>query len=702
MTKHSSFFSQTIRLLMVLISVSALLITRPTQPAQADTLTVTNTNDSGAGSLRQAVTAASVGDTITFDASLAGNTITLAAPIGLNKNLTIDGSSLSSHIQISGGGSVRVFYVSSGVVVTLSHLDIINGYTALNGGGFVNGGTAMVSNSSFSGNRANYSGGAIINFGTGTLTITDSTFTGNEADSGGGIINLGSLTISNSTFTGNSTSGCGGAIDTRQESVLEISNSTFVSNDAQIGGAICSNNIGATATISSSTFSSNNASVSGGSIYNVATLHLMNSILADSPNGGDCENNGTLATNINNLIKDGSCAPAVTGDPNLGPLADNGGPTQTMALGTGSPAIDAGDDATCEPTDQRGVSRPQGAHCDIGAYEVELQLAVNSLDDPGDGTCDASECTLREAVALAESGWTIVFNKDLAGGVILLGAEIGIAKDLTIDGSGLDPNVQVSGDGSVRVFAVSGGATVTIDHLDLVDGSADDGGAINNNNGTLNVTDCTFYNNSAIDYGGAINNHQGMVSVASSTFYDNRSDQFGGGIFNNEGTVMVTNSTFYNNDALRFAGGIENYEGTLTISNSTFSANYVPTANQGGGILNSSNGTLHLKNTIIADSPTGGDCTNFGTLATNTNNLIEDGSCNPAVTGDPRLSPLADNGGPTQTMALGTGSPAIDAGDDATCEPTDQRGVSRPQGAHCDIGAYEVEPYVVYLPLIIR
>ena len=84
---------------------------------------------------------------------------------------------------------------------------------------------------------------------------------------------------------------------------------------------------------------------------------------------------------------------------------------------------------------------------------------------------------------------------------------------------------------------------------------------------------------------------------------------------------------------------------------------------------------------------------------------IEDNTCSPDVSGDPVLLALTDNGGPTETMALGTGSPAIDAGDNGTCESTDQRGVTRPQGAHCDIGAFEVEvvyPYTLYLPLIMR
>jgi hypothetical protein len=103
------------------------------------------------------------------------------------------------------------------------------------------------------------------------------------------------------------------------------------------------------------------------------------------------------------------------------------------------------------------------------------------------------------------------------------------------------------------------------------------------------------------------------------------------------------------------------------------------------------------------------ECVNLGTLATNTNNLIEDYSCNPAVTGDPLLGSLTDNGGSTQTMALGVGSPAIDAGDDASCEATDQRGMARPIDgdgngtAVCDIGAYEKETtHIVYLPIVLK
>ena len=408
-------------------------------------------------------------------------------------------------------------------------------------------------------------------------------------------------------------------------------------------------------------------------------------------------------------------------------LADNGGRTQTMALGVGSPALEAGDNSTCATLDQRGVSRPQGVLCDIGAYESQLYMRVNSLNDPGDGTCHISECTLREAVAAAEDGGTITFTTDLDGGVIILGSEIGITKTLTVDGSGMESNVQLSGDGSVRPIAVSGIVNVTIKHLDFVDGFADigggldndnsvvylsnckfdtnyadDGGAINNNNGTLHVTDCTFFNNSAVDYGGAINNHQGIVSIKSSTIYENRSDQFGGGIFNNEGTVWVANSTLYYNDALSYGGGILNFEGTLTVTNSTLSANYVPGTNTGGGLINSVNGTVDLLNSIISDSSSGGDCVNDGTFTTNSNNLIEDGSCGPAMRDDPNLGPLTNNGGPTLSMALLTGSQAIDAGYLGSCETKDQRGISRYHGSSCDVGAFESSQIFPSIPQMIQ
>jgi hypothetical protein len=141
--------------------------------------------------------------------------------------------------------------------------------------------------------------------------------------------------------------------------------------------------------------------------------------------------------------------------------------------------------------------------------------------------------------------------------------------------------------------------------------------------------------------------------------------------------------------AANYGGAIINATGTLNLINSTLSHN---AATYGGGIY--SNGALNYANTIIANSTSGVDCFSSGSIGININNIAETGYCSPQHTTDPLLGPLADNGGLTQTLALLPGSPALDAGDDATCaslpvSSLDQRGVVRPQGAHCDIGAYE-------------
>jgi CSLREA domain-containing protein len=695
----------------------------------AASLVVNSSNDTGEGicddtecTLREAVQVAGNGDTITFAESLEGAYISLGSEIPLVKDLIIMGNGQDQHILLGGNYSHRVFNILNFAAVELSHLDFVDGSAASGGGVNNDNGTLTISHCNFDSNNA--AAGGAVNNANGTVMISDCSFTNNQATEFGGAINNneGSFTTVNATFADNSTDSVGGGVF-NNIGIFTLTNSTVYSNTAVVAGGGFANYSG-TLTVSNSTFSMNDSPEGGGVVNGTnAIMHLTNNILAGSPNGGDCVNYGALPTNTTNLIEDGTCSPAISEDPLLGPLTDNGGPTQTMAPQTGSLAIDAGDGPTCQTTDQRGVSRPQGTECDIGAVETSPQLPVNSLNDPGDGICDVTECTLREAVEAALSGDSVAFDGSLAGGTIILGSVIQVDKDLAIDGSGLSPHIQVSGGGSVQNFWVPGVVKATFDHLDIINGfaragagielidgkvtvsnstlsgnQAEDGGAINSA-GTLTVTNSTLANNTAVVFGGAINNNGGTVSVSASTFLGNSSESVSGGIFNNYGVVTVTNSTFSNNVAITAAGGIDNFEGVLTISNSTFSGNSSP---EGGAVINSPNGTLHLLNSIFAASPSGGDCVNLGTIPTNINNLIEDGTCSPAVIGDPLLGLLADNGGPTHTMALLNGSPAIDAGDDATCALTDQRGVIRPQGAHCDIGAYEVESPVLYLPIIVR
>ena len=187
------------------------------------------------------------------------------------------------------------------------------------------------------------------------------------------------------------------------------------------------------------------------------------------------------------------------------------------------------------------------------------------------------------------------------------------------------------------------------------------------NNGSVALTNCSITDNTATNsasgHGGGGSNVV-QITINNCTVADNSAPQYGGGIFST-GTLTVNNSTISNNSAL-ISGGIEFY------------------------------GDLSLKNTIIANSSTGKDCfSSGGTLTQNIKNLIENNAIfpnqcgTPSLTSDPNLGSLTNNGGLTQTMALLPNSPAIDAGDDAACLNTDQRGTARPQGSHCDIGAFE-------------
>ena len=300
-------------------------------PVAAATFTVTNLNNSGAGSLRQAIIDANgngEADTINFSVS---GTITLSLTLLdiAGNGLTIDGTGQT--VTVDGNNSVGVFRVGSGRSLTLNNLTIANGRSGA-GGGIINSGTLDITNCAFFGNSATDKGGGIYTSGA-TVTITNSTFSGNSANWGGGIFNTsGTVTITNSTFSGNS------------------------------------------------------ATSSGGGIYHSSdTTTLRNTIVANSISGGNCDHfpGGSIISNGGNNIDSGttcgwgsSNGSMSNTDPMLGALANNGGPTQTMALIVGSPAIDGVTDNSpngAPATDQRGVARPQGAGYDIGAFEGSQQ-----------------------------------------------------------------------------------------------------------------------------------------------------------------------------------------------------------------------------------------------------------------------------------------------------------------------------------------
>ena len=197
--------------LIILSSVAA-------WPASAKTITVTNTNDSGAGSLRNAITSASSGDTINFHLPAYPATITLSSVLSIDTSLTISGPGAAS-LAVSGNHAVQVFHVAQGTNVNIAGIAVEYGSSATDGGGIQNYGTLTVSKSSLLGNSANGSGGGIANETIGehggTVTVNDSILSNNSAGCGGGIWNdlySTSLTVSGTTLSGNSANRCAGGI----------------------------------------------------------------------------------------------------------------------------------------------------------------------------------------------------------------------------------------------------------------------------------------------------------------------------------------------------------------------------------------------------------------------------------------------------------------------------------------------------------
>jgi hypothetical protein len=271
------------------------------------------------------------------------------------------------------------------------------------------------------------------------------------------------------------------------------------------------------------------------------------------------------------------------------------------------------------------------------------------------------------------------------------------------------------------------GGTVNVTNSTLTNNStsieAGAGGAIYNRGGTVNVTNSTLNSNNGVDSGGGISNSGGTVNVTNSTLSNNSTIGGGGGISNSAGTLNVTNSTLSNNSVTSFngnffggGGGIYSISGTVNVTNSTLSNN---SGGESGGGINNYNAQVQIRNSIIALNTASSGPDLSGTMTSQGHNLIgkSDGSTGltNGVNGDivgtiaapinPLLGPLANNGGPTQTMALLPGSPAINAGDSAaiTNPPfsgppfTDQRdtGFNRIVNATVDIGAFESRGFTI-------
>lgn len=601
---------------------------------------VTSLDDSGAGTLREAIDAASGPVEIEFAENLSG-TINLASMLEIDENISIDGDNRITINGTGSGGSTFTSFSVLGSSLSLNGLTITGGTGDAGYGGAIyvySDASLRVEDCTFSGNSAGQYGGAI--FADGGLEIINSTFESNNALEQGGAIWVSSstaATITGSTFVTNSvfsvsTDGYGGAIYVDSSTTIAITNSTFSQNSAKSqGGAVYS--AFATASVVNATFYGNTTTQSdGGALYNNnGDLDLANTILVDNlSNGVGSDYAGsdptTAVSNILTVVPSsgfdgtniavGSASEVINTT-----LADNGGPTMTFAIVTSGPALalNLGDNAAAINAglifDQRGegFARIEGGEVDIGAFEYQYPaqtFVVNTLEDVVDEFDGYT--SLREAIAMANSTFaqdTINFDSGLSGTITLSLGGLDITESLIITGLGKEL-LAISGDDTTNLFTVGNSGysiAVAISDITLQNGLATNGAAINATNAEVTVTSVDFLENHANSgggYGGAIYADGGTLTVLSSYFTALNDSAFSGG------AIYATNNAVLNVDLSQFvgltvtgSGGAIYFEtgSTAAISNSTFSGN-TATNGFGGAIYDLSGAGLDIYGSTFTEN----------------------------------------------------------------------------------------------------
>ncbi|MBX2999504.1 MAG: hypothetical protein KF893_13390 [Caldilineaceae bacterium] len=480
----------------------------------------------------------------------------------------------------------------------------------------------------------------------GALTLNEVTISGGlrSLGPGGGIYNNGTLTVTNSLITGNEAEYGGGLANYMGD--VTITNSTLSGNTADYGGGIA-NYLG-NMTIADSTLSGNTADYGGGLISNMGDVTIADSILSGNTayfsGGGIARYAGTLTvTNISIF-------------------------SNTANLGAGG-----------------------GIYNILGPLEVtESTIFSNTAYLSGGGIANIS-------------GTLAVTNSAILSNTAYLGVGGGIYNSYGIYGDASVHNSTISGNSAMGGGGIASSGTLTVTNSAISGNQAEyDGGGISNYFGTLTVTNSTISGNEA-EYGGGINTCSGEVLVRNSTLSGNSAID-GGGIAACYSTLTIDHSTITGN-AADYGGGIYIYDSTVVISRTLVSGNIA--TEEGSEVYDYYGGSIQtghfnlFGHDGLTDSqafynfaPTGDDI-----------NATSDGANIPLAD---ILNPLlADNGGPTLTHALITGSPAVDAipagsmartisAQPDICTPNvsyDQRGVFRANGTStgnaCDIGSFE-------------
>lgn len=507
--------------------------------------------------------------------------------------------------------------------------------------------SVVLSGVTITGGKPSGSGGGILFEHTGTLSLIDSVVTLNEVTGagglGGGIATDGSVAIilDNTTVSDNKITGANGA-----------------------GGGLA--NYGGPTYLLNSKITGNQTTGNGGGLFiRDGSLELTDTEV--SGNAADTDSDGGDG---GGLLIFSAALTTLTGSGEGTCLIDNnttngkGGGIATQTINPGAFLIDhctVSNNQTLNDGEGGGIFNADGVVMSIINGSV---ITKNSAQGPGGGIANNGTLVVEDSTVSENAADT---NN---AGTFGDGGGIASSKYLTIRGSLIDHNKANRG---------SGGGVSQTQHAVIQDTT------LSNNTSTLG------------DGGGYFNSWESILTNV--TIDGNTADGGGGGI-NNQWVLNLSNATVTGNTATAGDGGGIRNTWELGINNATIAGN-TATAGNGGGIYNSSG--ILLTNSIVGDNTAGGlgpDCNTTSDITSGGPNLVEDesdcdivGDTLSVLTGqDPLLDTagLADNGGPTKTIALQSTSPALNTGDDGTCESADQRGIARPQGDHCDLGALEV------------
>ncbi len=528
----------------------------------------------------------------------------------------------TNNTATTSGGTV---YNSGLLTVNNSYFGLSSsgsGNTAVSGGAIYNSETADIVGSTFTrntstGTNSTDGGGAIYN--TGTLNIGDSYFgtstagTGNSAARGGGIYNSGILNVYESSFTNNkATTNTGGAIC--NTNIATIKNNDFTSNSSiSAGGAIY--NSGTIKTLSGN-FTSNSTASSGygGAVYNYGTIYCLGgNFTSNSAYRGGAIHNYGIITNIevgttftsNSATVAGGAVYNEYGTINLGSADFT---SNTSSGGQGGAICNLSTISNSSGDYSNNSASWGGAIVNYGSFTIK------------DGTFTSNSATTSGGAIYNRSGATLTItnedfksNSALYGGAIINYGTTSIADSLFIENT-------ATGYYGGAIYNTTD-CNITIHGTSFLDNSSTYGGAIENV-GTISLTDCSFFNNSAVTSGGAAENY-GTLTINSGNYINNSSTS-GGAIYNQYGTLTATNSSFGSNTATDSGGAIYN-NATATIINSEFNDNSAATA--GGAIYNT--GTLNLiadggitnfSGNTVGASPVSNAIYNTGTLNLNAGN----------------------------------------------------------------------------------